>query len=233
MRNVSLLLFCLLLLDACSQQSPGPNNAAVTANANVNVNASASPAASPSPSETSTIDPASIVLTVPVGEGGITYADSDVEELEPWGSNSFAITDDGTYLIADAVGKRILRYRADGSQMPAFAVKDLVSITDMAASEDHIYLLDKSAAIPSIVRLNKEGQVEAETPSTLIAGLRSRAAVRDLSGLGTAEDGDGIGQGESAEGTIGFCWEAGRLSKPWSVPVFFRNSEHAELKIPM
>ena len=75
MRNVSLLLFCLLLLDACSQQSPGPNNAAVTANANVNVNASASPAASPSPSETSTIDPASIVLTVPVGEGGITYAD--------------------------------------------------------------------------------------------------------------------------------------------------------------
>ncbi|HET7287788.1 MAG TPA: hypothetical protein VFI71_09975 [Pyrinomonadaceae bacterium] len=188
MRNVALLLVCLLLLsDACSQPSVSQDNVAT---ANANANASVTPAASPTPSETSTIDPASIVLTVPVGEGGITYADAEVEELEPWGSSAFEITDDGTYLIADAVGKRILRYRADGSQLPAFPVKDVVGITDIAASLENIYLLDKSSAIPSIVRLSNEGVVEAQTPSTLIAGLKSRAAMKDLSGVATAADGD-------------------------------------------
>jgi len=74
--------------------------------------------------------------------------------------------------------------------MPAFAVKDLVSITDMAAIQYHIYLLDKSAAIPSIVRLNKDGVVEAEIPSTLIASLKSRTAQSELSGVTTAADGE-------------------------------------------
>jgi hypothetical protein len=73
MRNISLLLVCLLLLsDACSQQSVDRNNLTVST-ANVNANASATPAASPTPSETSTIDSASIVLRVSVGEGGNAF----------------------------------------------------------------------------------------------------------------------------------------------------------------
>ena len=196
MRNLSLLLIGLLLLsNACSSQQSisESNTGGVTTSANASASAtpagSPAPAASPGPSETSTIDPASIVLTVPVGEGGITYADADVEELEPWGPSAFAIADDGTYLIADAASKRILRYRADGSQLPAIDVKDLVSITDITASPDNIYLLDKSAAIPSISRFSKDGSFEAQTPSTAIAGLRSRTAVRELSGVATADDG--------------------------------------------
>jgi hypothetical protein len=185
-----LLVFILSLAPSCSSPvstQTGNDNGNTSTNAN-----------SQTPQETS------VVLSIPVGGEGINYANTDVEESEPWGPSAISIAPDGTFLIVDTVDNEVLRFRPDGSQMPTIKVDNVVGITDVTANAAHIFVLDESATTPAIVRFTTEGVLEDSqllTPQLLGGGLRSRESLRSLSGLATAEDGDVLLEFNSGEST--------------------------------
>ena len=176
---ISLIAFVVFSV-SCSR--PAANQVENTANG---------PTSSSSASPETGGEKYSVIFTIPVGEGGVNYANVGEEELEPLGPSAFTIGPDGTYFIADAVNNKILRFRPDSSQMPSIPVEGVVGITDITVSNDNIYVLDQAALTPAIIRLTMDGKMQEKT---LLSpqpggGLRSRMNLRSLSGLATADDG--------------------------------------------
>jgi hypothetical protein len=159
---------------------------------NENVNSANSANTNPSPGATSdgTDDKSKIVLSIPVGEGGVSFDNVDAEELQPWGPSAFTSGPDGTSYIVDAVNSKILRFRPDGSQLPAITVANVVLITDITVSDESIYLLDQGALTPSIIHLSLDGELKEKTllSPQPVRGLRSARNLRSLSGLEIADD---------------------------------------------
>ena len=129
-----------------------------------------------------------MLFTIPVGENGIQYANEDAVELEEWGPSSFTITPDGTYLITDPVGNRILRFRSDGTQLSPIVLETEGGITDVTATADKIYALDQTAPNPALYRLTNEGRVEEKIELMAAGRLRNRPEIESLKGIGTAAD---------------------------------------------
>jgi len=146
----------------------------------------------PSPAVTSgTPEDSSVVLSIPVGEGGVSFENTDVEELEPWGPSAFTIGPDGTYFVVDAVNNKILRFRPDGGQMSPIVVEGVAGISDITVTNDDIYVLDQFAMSPAIFRLKTDGTFQEKTsllpqPGAGLRGARSLSTVR---GVATATDG--------------------------------------------
>lgn len=173
--RIPLLLLSVILIASisCSRSTVVENAGQQNAN---------NAAALPTPS-----DP-TVLFTIPVGDNGIQYADEDATELEPWGPSSFTIAPDGTYLIVDPVGNKILRFKRDGTQLPTIPIETAGAITDVTASADNIYALDQTGPSPALYRLTNEGRVEEKIELMRPAGPRSRAELDSLTGIGTAQD---------------------------------------------
>lgn len=124
----------------------------------------------------------SVVFTIPVGEGGVNYANVGEEESEPWGPGGFTIQDDGTFLIVDTVADRILKYGSDGSRLSTITLKDVVGITDVTADDGNIYVLDQAATVPEILHLSSEGDLLERNP------LHRQMLARGLTGLAMSQD---------------------------------------------
>jgi hypothetical protein len=177
------ILFALLILVLSVSVSCSRD---VQVNSNVqNSNAIAAPSPTPETPPGTTI-----VMTIPEGDSGVTYADVDTEELEPWGPSSFSVAPDGTYLIVDAVTNRILRFRPDGTQLPAIQVENVAGITDVTVTDDGIFALDQKAENPALVRINNEGRTEERIDLEASSGLRSMLRREALTGISAEEDGD-------------------------------------------
>src|SRR5215212_11652376 len=144
--------------------------------------------ATPATAQATPRDP-TVLFTIPVGDNGIHYADTDIDELEPWGPSSFTIAPDGTYLIVDSVANRILRFKPDGTQLPPIPVDDAVGITDVTTTSENIYVLDQKGMSPTLFRLSNEGRVEEKIDLMRArGGLRSRLQVETLTGITTAQN---------------------------------------------
>ena len=124
----------------------------------------------------------SVVFTIPVGEGGVNYANVGEEESEPWGPGGLTIQDDGTFLIVDTVADRILKYGSDGSRLATITLKDVVGITDVTADDGNIYVLDQAATVPEILHLSSQGDLLERHP------LHSQMLARGLTGLAMSQD---------------------------------------------
>lgn len=159
--------------------------------------------AAPSPSPTGTPAQTSIVLSIPVGEGGVALENDDAEELEPWGPTAFTSGPDGTLYVADAVNSKILRFRPDKSQLPSIEVANAVLITDITVSNDTIYVLDQGVTPPAIIELNLAGELKEKVVLSTAphGGLKNFREVRSLSGLELAADQDVLLQFEAGAAT--------------------------------
>jgi hypothetical protein len=128
--------------------------------------------------------PRNVVFSIPVGGDGISYANTDSEESEPWGPSSLRLGPDGSFVVVDAVGSRILRLDRQGNRLQTIAVNEAVGITDVAVDEQNFFVLDESAMTPTILRLNRAGTlVERKT-------LPAAALREGLSGITKAQTGE-------------------------------------------
>ncbi|MDC0708910.1 hypothetical protein POL68_10570 [Stigmatella sp. ncwal1] len=98
-----------------------------------------------------------VVCRLPRGGTHITFANEDTREAMAWGPGGFAIAPDGTYWIADTAARRLLHYGRDCQQLGVIEPKDVVGITALAVSKDSLYVLDVSAAEPTVLHLGLSG----------------------------------------------------------------------------
>lgn len=168
----SLLLIALTLgffLSCSTNRSNQVNSGSTSVNTNSNTNADASMA--------STSENFAVVLRIPVSPSGITYANTGIEESEPWGPSGFSISPDGSFLIVNTAANNILRFRADGTQIESINLPDAVGITDVVADQANLYVLDESAVTPAVVRVSAEGEIRERR------ALRPAFQLEGLSGL--------------------------------------------------
>ncbi|HEU4507595.1 MAG TPA: hypothetical protein VFR78_05100, partial [Pyrinomonadaceae bacterium] len=159
--------------------------------------------ASPTPSPSATPAQASVVLSIPVGEGGVAFENTDAEELEPWGPTAFTSGPDGTLYVADAVNSKILRFRPDNSQLPAIEVANAVLITDITVSKDSIFVLDQGVMPPAIIELSLTGEPKerAALSTAPHGGLKHFREVRTLTGVELAANDELLLQFEAGAAT--------------------------------
>ncbi|HKP36419.1 MAG TPA: hypothetical protein VJT71_06140 [Pyrinomonadaceae bacterium] len=198
-------LYLILLSVACSK--PATNTTSNTSNAtNTNGNAA-----------NKSVQDYTVVINVPTGTAGVSYANVDVDELEPWGPSALRIAPDGTFLIVNTAANNILRFRSDGNQLRTIKVDNVVGITDVAADEANLYVLDDSSVQPSILKLSNEGEM-LDRRSLLPTLLE-----RGLSGLTMGDDGQVLLEFGGVSVARGIDNKPGRAralaGKPFSVNV--------------
>jgi hypothetical protein len=128
--------------------------------------------------------PRNVVFSIPVGGEGISYANTDSEESEPWGPSSLRLGPDGSFVIVDAVGNRILRFDRQGNRLQTIPVSEAVGITDVAVDDQNIFVLDESAMTPTVLRLSRAGELIGR--ETLAPAVRREG----LSGITKGETGE-------------------------------------------
>jgi hypothetical protein len=128
--------------------------------------------------------PSTVVFSIPVGPEGISYANTDTEETEPWGPSALRLGPDGSFLVVDTVSNRILRFDRQGNRLQTIAVNDAVGVTDVVLDESTIHALDESAVTPTIFRLSREGELQGS--ETLAAAVLREG----LSGITKALSGE-------------------------------------------
>ena len=128
--------------------------------------------------------PSNVVFSIPVGSEGISYANTDSEEVEPWGPSSLRLGSDGSFVIVDSVSNRILRFDRQGNRLQTIRVNEAVGITDVVVDDANIFVLDESAITPTIFRLSRAGELLGR--ETLAQAVRSEG----LSGITKGETGE-------------------------------------------
>jgi len=98
------------------------------------------------------------VLTIPVGEAGVAYRGVDIPGMEVTGPNALAILSDGSIVVADLIGNRLLRYDLKGRLLEIIDLyaKEIVNMWDLVAFKDELILLEISLDIsPERYRVNR------------------------------------------------------------------------------
>lgn len=120
------------------------------------------PIASPSPP-----------IVLKTGDQGVHYEGIGVPEMVAWGPESIVAAPDGTFVVADTAGGRIVRFDHDGEIKATIDISSEVKgATDIALAGGDIVVLDTSALVPAIVRFHADGSVAERftIPPTLAAG---------------------------------------------------------------
>ena len=90
------------------------------------------------------------------------------------GSNAFTIGPDGTFWIADAVGKRLLHYDPKGNALGTVSLANrAIGVGDLEVTASGILVLDAAAVTPTVLRLSFDATLLAvyEVPSDFQIGL--------------------------------------------------------------
>lgn len=124
-----------------------------------------------------------LVFSVPAGGEGVHYEGGQLQDTETSGPASLRIASDGSFLIVDTVGDRILRFGKDGTAMNALEVKGVQAVTDVAVSGGSIFALDDVAEDAAVQRFSEDGAPLEKI--TLPEGIRSKG----LSGLTVDDNG--------------------------------------------
>jgi DNA-binding beta-propeller fold protein YncE len=88
------------------------------------------------------------MFIVPVGAGGVGYADLGQEEMLGWGPSAFAVDGAGHVWIVDQVNNRLLVFSEEGDALETIdlAAYEVASAFDLAAGPDGLLLLDMHVA---------------------------------------------------------------------------------------
>jgi hypothetical protein len=137
MKLSQLLWFSILVLAlACSTQNPSENSNSLNTNSN---------SVSTSSPQENKGENYSVVLSVPIGEAGISYANLNEQESEPLGPSGFAIDDDGNVVIVDTVANRRINFTLrDFSQPSSLSPNNPSRHQDQREIIQHVRLLEES-----------------------------------------------------------------------------------------
>ncbi|MCS7011104.1 MAG: hypothetical protein NZL98_07025, partial [Anaerolineales bacterium] len=98
------------------------------------------------------------VFTIPVGEEGVTYQGVGIPDMAITGPNALAILPDGSFVIADLVGNRLLRYDSAGQLLRTIELETIgiINVSDLRASKTELVLLEISFEdSPTRYRVNR------------------------------------------------------------------------------
>ena len=126
-----------------------------------------------------------VVFTIPIGEQGVSYQAVGITEMRPWGPAALATASDGTFWVADTGKYRLLHYTAKGGLIEITDLsQSVVGIADITTTKDGTFVLDGSAAFPTIIKI---GLDRIQTRHELPEGLR---VTDGLSGVTSSDTGE-------------------------------------------
>ena len=84
------------------------------------------------------------VMTIPVGEDGVQYRGVGIPNMEITGPNALAVLPDESFVVADLIDNRLLRYDSAGHPLKTIDLfpRDIVNISDLRASETGLFVLE-------------------------------------------------------------------------------------------
>ena len=97
------------------------------------------------------------VCSIPTGRDGINYAHEGVAEMRAVGPAALAVAADGSFWVADTVSRRLLHYSSTCSQLGIVELRNVVGISDVAATNSSLFVFDRAAASPTVVHLSLSG----------------------------------------------------------------------------
>ncbi len=100
--------------------------------------------------------PASCVL--PRGEKGVTYAGTDVDEMDAWGPAAVTFGPDGHLWVADTAAHRILELDARCRLVRTIELPSMVGVTDLTVTASGVHVLDGAAQDPVVAVFSREGR---------------------------------------------------------------------------
>jgi hypothetical protein len=107
------------------------------------------------------------VVTIPVGEDGVQYRGVGIPNMEITGPNALAVLPDESFVVADLIDNRLLRYDSAGHLLKTIDLypRDIVNITDLRASETGLFVLEISFNVAppryKVHHLSFEGDLKA------------------------------------------------------------------------
>jgi hypothetical protein len=130
------------------------------------------------------------VFSIPVGEKGVAYQGLDQPGAQITGPNALAALSDGSFVIAELPGNRLLHYATSGERLGAIDLSalDILNVSDLATDSRDLYLLEISVNVdPERYRVNR-----LSLDGKLIASYDVPAGLHLENGLsGVAVDGEG------------------------------------------
>ena len=159
-----LLLILLVFLSACQVPAPsalpptsGPRPSPIASLTPISIRP---PIPTPSPTALSKLPyPATqssfdsqksaiynLLFSLPTGPDGVQYRGVGVADMEITGPNALAVLPDGSFIIADLIGNRLLNVSPSGTLLKAFELSsiDVVNISDLVTQGGELYLLEVS-----------------------------------------------------------------------------------------
>lgn len=98
------------------------------------------------------------IFSIPIGQDGIQYRGLDVPDMEITGPNNLAVLPDGTFVIADLIGNRLLWYSPVGEllrEMDLYAL-DILNVSHLRAADEGLILLEVSFRVaPDRYRIHR------------------------------------------------------------------------------
>jgi len=86
------------------------------------------------------------VFSIPVGEKGVSYQGLDQPGMQITGPNALAALSDGSFVIADLPGNRLLHYSHSGERLGAIdlGALDILNVSDLVTDSRDLYVLEIS-----------------------------------------------------------------------------------------
>ncbi|MFC1878683.1 hypothetical protein ACFLZW_02100 [Chloroflexota bacterium] len=154
--------------DLPSETIPLPT-ATPSPSATASLSATLSPTAKPTETPSFTIQPVihdqlgdtyEIVFSIPIGEGSIIqYSGGGNQEIN--GPTAIAVLPDGSFMILDFVGNRLLHYNISGALLEAIELEDLGirTVIDLRVNDNSLFLLEISYRNYAVHQLSLEGEL--------------------------------------------------------------------------
>jgi cell wall-associated NlpC family hydrolase len=114
------------------------------------------------------------IATLPLGLNGVGYEGINEAEVEPWGPSGLRVDNDGTLWLIDAAARRVIHFDRSGALLDVIPLDGMaVGPVDLYLHRSDLFLLDRAAMFPSVVRVSREGELVGMV--ALPAGLEASA----------------------------------------------------------
>jgi len=108
-----------------------------------------------------------VVFSIQLGQDGIQYRGLDVPDMEITGPNNLAVLGDGSFVLSDLIGNRLLWYSREGQflrEVDLYSL-DILNVSNLRATDDELLVLEISFGVSPeryrIARLSASGDLLA------------------------------------------------------------------------
>lgn len=108
---------------------------------------------------------AELLFSIPIGEHGLQYQGVGVDEMQITGPNAIAVLPDGSLVLADLLGNRLLTFSPQGELLSTLDLYQLgiLNVSDLRTSGEDLYLFEISFDLPGgryrVNRLTADGRL--------------------------------------------------------------------------